>query len=411
MTGRPRSDFGENGGNGTNMIARYSELAAAPAGRSCIRVRFRLEAQGVEEAGWQIYDPESGRFITEGEWVRVDAPGPLDLDIALPPQDGSYRIYVSPRNAGEWLYAGGGAFIVVDAEVRDATAGVISARVTTLRALRRAGLRAAIPTLFTAPLHTIFEHRRLIGSMVRRDILARYRGSFGDVFWTVLNPLLLMATYFFVFGIVLRTRFGADQSRTGFALYFLAGFLPWLAISEAVGRSPGVVLEYRNLVKKLVFPLETLPVNYVLAAFVTELFALAVFLIALVALRGGVPATAMWLPVLIAPQLLLTLGLCWFLAATGAYVRDLAQVMGFLLTLWFFITPICYPEAQLPQPSLWLLGKNPLFTLVRGYRAVLLDGQAPEFRALWKLWVLGIAACVFGYAWFHKLRKSFADVI
>ena len=90
--------------------------------------------------------------------------------------------------------------------------------------------------------------------MARRDVLARYRGSFGDVFWTVLNPLLLMGTYFFVFGIVLQTRFGPDASRTGFALYFLAGMLPWLAFSEPVGRSPHVIWEHRNFVKKLVFP-------------------------------------------------------------------------------------------------------------------------------------------------------------
>ena len=125
--------------------------------------------------------------------------------------------------------------------------------------------------------------------MARRDILARYRGSFGDVFWTVLNPLLLMATYFFVFGMVLRTRFGPDQSRTGFALYFLAGMLPWLAFSEPVGRAAYVILEHRNFVKKLVFPLDTLPVNQVVSGLVTELFGAGVFVAALLIIRHAVP--------------------------------------------------------------------------------------------------------------------------
>jgi lipopolysaccharide transport system permease protein len=108
---------------------------------------------------------------------------------------------------------------------------------------------------------------------------------------------------------------------------------------------------------------------------------------------------------------LFTLGLCWFLAALGVYVRDLRQVIGFLLTLWFFLTPICYPEASLPSSALGILSKNPLFVLVRGFRAALLEGIAPAFGPLWKLWLLSAAVFFAGHAWFYKLRKSFADVI
>jgi lipopolysaccharide transport system permease protein len=247
--------------------------------------------------------------------------------------------------------------------------------------------------------------------MARRDILARYRGSFGDVFWTVLNPLLLMATYFFVFGVVLRARFGADRSSTGFALYFLAGMLPWLAFSEPAGRAPHVVLEHRNFVKKLIFPLETLPVNQVVAGLVTEMFAAAVFLVALLVIRGSMPMTVIWLPVLLIPQLLFTLGVCWFLAGLGVFVRDLGQIMGFLLTLWFFITPICYPEGSLPGNALFILRKNPMYVLVRGYRAILLEGHSPELLPLVKLWIIAAIVFFLGHGWFYKLRKSFADVI
>jgi lipopolysaccharide transport system permease protein len=247
--------------------------------------------------------------------------------------------------------------------------------------------------------------------MARRDILARYRGSFGDVLWTILNPLLLMGTYFFVFGLVLQQRFGQEQSSTGFALYFLAGMLPWLAFSEPAGRAPHVILEHRNFVKKLIFPLETLPVNQVVAGFVTELFGLGVFLILLLILRGSIPGTVLWLPVLVIPQLLFTLGLCWFLAATGAYLRDLGQMIGFVLTLWFFITPICYPETKLPHQALFVLGKNPIYILVRGYRAILLEHHAPELLPIAKLWALSIVVFLLGHAWFYRLRKAFADVI
>ncbi len=197
---------------------------------------------------------------------------------------------------------------------------------------------------FGYPALTVWRNRRLIRTMVRRDILGRYRGSFGGSFWTIINPLLLMATYFFVFGVVLNR---GEQSRTDFALYFLAGMLPWLAFSEAVGRSPSVMLEHRNFVKKLVFAVETLPVNLVVSGLVSEAFAVVLYCIFLVAIRHALPPTILWLPVLIVPQVLLTAGICWFLAALGVFVRDLGQIISYILTVWFFITPICYPEDAL----------------------------------------------------------------
>src|SRR5215467_12828109 len=153
--------------------------------------------------------------------------------------------------------------------------------------------------------------------MVRRDILSRYRASFAGALWTFLNPLLLMATYVFVFGMVLKQRFGADSSPSGFVLYFLAGMLPWLAFSEAVGRAPYVIWEHRTFVKKVVFPIETLPVNLVLSGVITEAIGLVILAGWLLAIRHTIPASAMWLVLLILPQLLLTLGICWMLAATG----------------------------------------------------------------------------------------------
>ncbi len=113
-----------------------------------------------------------------------------------------------------------------------------------------------------------------------------------------------------------------------------------------------------------------------------------------------------------APQVLFTAGLSWFLAALGAFVRDLGQFMGFILTIWFFITPICYPESGWPEGAArLLLSKNPILVLVRGYRAIFLEHHAPQFGPLWKLWVLSVVVFIAGHAWFYKLRKSFADMI
>ncbi len=258
---------------------------------------------------------------------------------------------------------------------------------------------------------SLWKHRRLIWSLTKRDIQSRYRGSFGGGLWTILNPLLLTATYYFVFGIVLQARFPGDPSREGFVLYFLAGMMPWLAISEALGRSPTVIIEHYNFIKKLIFPSEILPAIRTLAALISSLIALWIFFVLLLITRDSIPLSSLWFPVLLVPQVLLTLGLSYILAAAGAFLRDLAQIIGFVLTLWFFTTPICYPDTAIPQELMSILGKNPLYALVRGYRAIFLEGTAPEFAALWKLWLVSIVIFLIGTRWFSKLQRSFADIL
>lgn len=389
-------------------------------------VRVRIENTSGEAwtpedgyaASYQVFDPETGMLLIDGPrtpLARALGPGEsveMEVAVAFPPEPGRYRAFVSGmREHVAWLYQSGAPFTVVEAVVGPAGAGTATSRETTLAALKRRNLVRSAGRAITYPLASLWQNRSLIRSMVRRDIVGRYRGSFGGVFWTLLNPLLLMATYYFVFGVVLRARFGSDPSRAGFVLYFLCGMLPWLAFSEAAGRAPFVVLEHRNFVKKLVFPLETLPANLTLAGLVTEVFALGIFLAFLLATRGTVPLTALWLPVLVVPQLLFTMGVAWLLAALGAYLRDLGQVSGFLLTLWFFLTPICYPVESLPREALGVLSNNPMFVLVEGYRRLLLKPAPPDFGPLWKFWLISLLLFFAGHALFYKLRKNFADVI
>lgn len=403
------------------MMVDYSGERAEVSASGGIRLRFDLhnrtqetwQAGGTLALGWQVFDPANGLFITEGQWrklARDIAPNGsdhIDLNIDLPPAPGSYRVYVSPIDEKQgWLYLRNDPMLAVDAQP-----GAASVRRTTLRRLYWQNLWPALGRLVTQPFDDLWMNRSLIGSMVRRDILARYRGSFGDAMWTLLHPLLLMMTYFFVFGVVLQTRFGSDQSRTGFALYFLAGMLPWLAFSEPATRSTFVILEHRVFVKKLVFPVAILPVIQAAAGLVTSLFATALFLVALVIVKGGLPVTALGLPMLMIPQILFTLGICWFLAASGVFLRDLAQVIGLLLTLWFFLTPICYPETSLPAALAPILMKNPLFQFVRGYREMLLEATLPSLPALLKLWGIALLTFFAGHAWFGRLKRSFADVV
>lgn len=408
------------------MSAQYLKPETVLDAGGALRVRFELRnrsgetwraAEGVA-VSYHLFDSETDTLIEDGPRVplpRDVAPGeacPASIDIQLPPENGRYEVRVSLMREGVcWYYDRGWPFVDLDASTQNGASRVERVRVTDRAAVRRERALRAIGRAFAYPPRTLWRNRGLIRVMVRRDVLGRYRGSFGGSLWTVINPLLLMLTYYFVFGVVLRARFPGDPSRAGFVLYFLSGMLPWLAFSEAAGRAPTVLLEHRNFVKKLVFAVETLPANLVVSGLVSEFFAVALFCGFLLVIRHSVPVTVLWLPVLLVPQVLFTAGVSWFLAALGAFVRDLGQFIGFLMTIWFFTTPICYPEDSLPLPMRAVLSANPLYVLVRGYRAIFLEHHAPAFGPLWQLWLVAAVVFVAGHAWFYKLRKSFADML
>ena len=368
--------------------------------------------------GYQIFDPETGTLVIDGtrqapaQDIAPGASAHFRVVLALPHEPGRYRVFLSVmREHVAWFWEKGWPFVLTDAWVNDESQGRLGkTRVATTRRLKMERTLRALRLAITLPYETILDNRSLIQSMTRRDILGRYRGSFGGAAWAVLNPLLLMLTYFFIFGIVLQQKFNANDTPLDYVLYFLAGMLPWLAFSEAVGRSPTILIEYRNFIKKLRFPVETLPVNIVGSGMVTECFGLVIFGAGLILIRGGLPLTVVWLPALIVPQILFTAGICWFLSALGLFVRDLGQVIGYVVTLWFFLTPICYSETAL-QHTAPILKKNPIYILVRAYRSVLLEGHAPDKHALAAFWCLALVVFLAGHAWFYKLRKWFADVI
>jgi lipopolysaccharide transport system permease protein len=370
--------------------------------------------------GYHLFDEPTGTLVVDGERTPLDlAParsGAFSFQINLPPEPGEYNVYISVmREHVAWFYDRGWPFLLIDIGVdNDGRPQLRAWRVADKASVARKRMARSFRRVFSLPIHAIWSNRNLIRTLVRRDVLGRYSGSFGGALWAVLNPLMLMFTYFFVFGLILKSRFGNDPSRAGYAIYFLAGMLPWLAFSEAVGRAPFIMVEHRNFIKKLVFPVETLPVNLVVSGMVTEFFGIVLFALALLIVRGHVPATVLYLPALIIPQVLLTAGICWFLAALGVFVRDLAQINGYLLTIWFFITPICYSEtnlSSLPHTALAVLTRNPIYVLVRAYRAILLESKAPDWTSLGWLSAVSIAVFLLGHAWFYKLRKSFADLI
>jgi lipopolysaccharide transport system permease protein len=181
--------------------------------------------------------------------------------------------------------------------------------------------------------------------------------------------------------------------------------------AEVVNRSPNLILEHPNLVKKVVFPLEILPIVATGSAVFHAAVSLTVLLLFELAVRRSVPMTAFYLPLILAPFLLLTLGISWLLASIGVYIRDVAQTVGILTTAMMFISPIFFPLSALPERMRPFLQLNPLALIVEQARAVLVFGTAPAWAALAGYGVLSILGGAFGLWGFHKLRRGFADVL
>jgi lipopolysaccharide transport system permease protein len=261
------------------------------------------------------------------------------------------------------------------------------------------------------PLWELPRRLDLIRPLARRMVLARYRGSALGVAWAVLTPLVTIAVFTFLFAGVFRARFTPEGSPWEYALYLFCGLLPWTAFQESVQQSAVVVVGHTNLVKRVVFPLEILPVAQALAALAGQAFGTLALVAAALILRGELHATLAWLPVLVVPQLLLTLGASWFVASLGVFVRDTAQALGLVLTAWMYLTPIIYPEAAVPARFRPALELNPFTPLVRGYRRVVLEGAPPDLPGLAYAAAVGLAAFLLGYWFFARTRKNFADVL
>jgi lipopolysaccharide transport system permease protein len=251
----------------------------------------------------------------------------------------------------------------------------------------------------------------LIWPLARRMFVARYRGSALGLVWAVLTPAVMIAVFTFLFAGVFNARFTQGGSPLDYALYLFCGLLPWTAFSESLQQSSGVVVAHTNLVKRVVFPLEALPLAQTLASLAGQLFGTIALVVAAVLIRGELHATLLWLPVLLVPQLMLTLGGAWLVASLGVFLRDTAQALTLLLMAWMYLTPIIYPEQVVPERFRPLLEINPFTPLVRSYRLVVLEGSPPDWRGLAYVTAFALAAFIFGYWWFARTRKNFADVI
>jgi lipopolysaccharide transport system permease protein len=261
------------------------------------------------------------------------------------------------------------------------------------------------------PLWELPRRFDLIGSLVRREVAARYKGSVLGILWAVLTPVVTIATFTLIFAGIFGARFGVSGSGWEFALYLFCGVLPWTAFQEAVQLSSQKIVSQANLVKRVVFPLEILPVAQTLASLANQLFGTIALLVLALIIQRTVHPTILWLPVLIVPQLLVTFGAAWLVASLGVFLRDIVQGIALLLMVWMYLTPIIYPESIVPPRFLPYINLNPFTHLIRSYRNIMLEGRAPDWRGLAYFTGFALIVFIFGYWWFARTRKNFADVI
>lgn len=262
------------------------------------------------------------------------------------------------------------------------------------------------------PLLSIWEHRLLVVRLARRDLEARYRGSVLGLFWAILTPLLMMAVYTFVFSVIFQARWGTSTGgKAEFALLLLSGLILFTIFSECVTRAPGLMLENVSYIKKVVFPLEILPAVTLAVALANATIGFVILEIFAALLFGLPPVTTLLFPLILLPLCLFTLGVTWFLSSLGVFLRDIKQMVGVLVTVLMFLSPIFYPVSAIPENYRPLILLNPLTLLLEYTRGALFWGQAPD--PLEWLACTAVAALVawMGFIWFQKTRKAFADVV
>lgn len=268
-------------------------------------------------------------------------------------------------------------------------------------------------TSLTSLARSLWQHRDLIAQMARREVVGRYRGSIMGLAWSFFNPVLMLVVYTFVFSVVFKARWGAgvEESQTGFAIVLFVGMIVYGLFSEMANRAPGLILSNVNYVKKVIFPLEILPVVSLGAALFHTLISLVVLLAAILLINGTLAWTVIFFPLVILPLLIATLGVAWFLASLGVFVRDVGQTVGIFTSVLMFASPVFYPVHALPEKfQVWLM-LNPLTFVIEQSRAVMIFGKLPDWAGLGIYAVASLLIAWAGYWWFQKTRKGFADVL
>ena len=273
---------------------------------------------------------------------------------------------------------------------------------------------ATQPTSLVALSKSFWRNRQLIIQMTKREVVGRYKGSAMGLTWSFFNPVFMLVVYTFVFSEIFKSRWGGvggDDSKTQFAVVLFVGMIVLSLFSEVVNRAPGLILANVNYVKKVVFPIEILPVIAMGAALFHSLISLGVLLAAFALFNSYLHWTAVFIPLVLLPLVILTLGLSWILASLGVFLRDVGQTISIITTVLMFLSPVFYPITAVPERFRPFIMANPLTFIIEQAREVLIWGHLPDWTGLGIYTLAATVVAWIGYAWFQKTRKGFADVL
>ncbi len=259
----------------------------------------------------------------------------------------------------------------------------------------------------------LWKYRDLIRQLTWREVVGRYKGSFIGLGWSFIQPLIMLCVYTFVFSVIFKARWGveSDEGKAAFALALFMGLITFSIFSEVANSAPSLVLGSANYVKKVVFPLEILPLVRLFSVLINAVFSLGVLFMGILIFNHFIHWTAFLLPLIWLPMMMFTLGCGYFLASLGVFVRDIGTVIGVLTTMLFFLTPIFYPINAVPEQFRIFCRINPIAIFVEGARRVVLWGLFPDWLWFFFGMALSVAVLIFGFVWFMKSKKAFADVI
>lgn len=257
----------------------------------------------------------------------------------------------------------------------------------------------------------LYNYRGLIWNFVKRDISSKYAGSLLGLYWSVINPVIILVVYFVVFGYFLKARLPGNDNIWDFALYFSAGFLPWAAFNESVMRASSSIVSNKNYIKKVPFPSEIFPIYTILSESVNLLIGLAIFMILFIVLKGMPSIYIVFLPLGIVLQMMFTLSLSLIFSSATVFFRDTPQILGSLFMIWFWGTPIIYAVNVIPESVRWIVSLNPAYYMLEIYRDMLLYGKFPELNTLLPFLLFSIIFLFFSTAIFKKTKRGFSELL
>lgn len=271
-----------------------------------------------------------------------------------------------------------------------------------------------IPSVsFSSMLTSCWRNRAIVWKMAHREVHGRYKGAAMGLAWSFITPIFMLAVYTFVFAVIFKSRWGAgaNDSKTEFAVVLFVGMIVHALFAEVINRAPTLIVANTNFVKRVVFPIEILPIVAMGSALFHGLVSTLVLLAAFMLFNGYLHWTIVLLPVVIFPLLVLTIGLAWIFASLGVFVRDIGQTTVIITTVMMFLAPVFYPISAIPEQFRMAIMMNPLTFIIDQARNVLVFGRLPNWYGLAIYTVVAALVAWLGYVWFQKTRKGFADVL